>query len=132
MKQFLKRLLGNRGERAAEKYLKKLGFRILQRQYTNQIGEIDLVAQDGRVIVFTEVKTRSSTDAGQPFEAVDEHKQQKLTRVALEWLRRHRRLEQPARFDVVSVLWPDDAAEPEIQHFRNAFEAAGLRGQFFR
>ncbi len=130
MKNLFRKLLGDRGERAAVKYLKQQGFRIIARQYRNSYGEVDIIAQDGKTMVFVEVKTRTSTNDGQPFEAVDTRKQEKLTRIALAWLKQYDRLEQPARFDVVSILWPDDKGEPQIQHFRNAFEATG-RGQFF-
>ena len=105
-------------------------FRIVARQHRNHYGEVDIIAQEGQSIVFVEVKTRTSTNDGQPFEAVDLRKQEKITRVALAWLKQNKRLEQPARFDVVSILWPDDKGEPQIQHFRNAFDATG-RGQFF-
>ena len=130
MKNLFRKLLGDRGERAAVKYLKQQGFRIVAKQYRNSYGEVDIIAQDGKTMVFVEVKTRTSTNDGQPFEAVDLRKQEKITRVALAWLKQNKRLEQPARFDVVSILWPDDKGEPQIQHFRNAFEATG-RGQFF-
>ncbi len=130
MKNLFRKLLGDRGERAAVRFLKQLGYRIIAKQYRNSYGEVDIIAQDGKVVVFVEVKTRTSTNDGQPFEAVDVRKQEKITRVALAWLKQYGRLEQPARFDVVSILWPDDKGEPQIQHFRNAFEATG-RGQFF-
>ena len=130
MKNLFRKLLGERGERAAVKYLKQQGFHIVARQYRNSYGEVDIIAQDGKATVFVEVKTRTSTNDGQPFEAVDIRKQEKITRIALAWLKLNDRLEQPARFDVVSILWPDDKGEPQIQHFRNAFEATG-RGQFF-
>ena len=130
MKNLFRKLLGDRGERAAVKYLKEEGFRIVAKQHRNHYGEVDIIAQEGQAIVFVEVKTRTSTNDGQPFEAVDLRKQDKITRVALAWLKQHNRLEQPARFDVVSILWPDDKGKPQIQHFRTAFEAPG-RGQFF-
>ena len=130
MKNLFRLLLGDRGERAAVRYLKKQGFRIIAKRYRNSYGEVDIIAQDGKTTVFVEVKTRTSTNDGQPFEAVDLRKQEKITRIALAWLKKHDRLEQPARFDVVSILWPDERSEPQIQHFRNAFEATG-RGQFF-
>lgn len=130
MKNLFRLLLGDRGERAAVRYLKKQGFRIIAKQYRNSYGEVDIIAQDGKATVFVEVKTRTSTNDGQPFEAVDLRKQEKITRIALAWLKQHDRLEQPARFDVVSILWPDERGEPQIQHFRNAFEATG-RGQFY-
>lgn len=130
MKNLFRKLLGDRGERAAVRFLKRQGYRIIAKQYRNNYGEVDIIAQDGKVFVFVEVKTRTSINDGQPFEAVDLRKQEKITRVALAWLKQYGRLEQPARFDVVSILWPDDKGEPQIQHFRNAFEATG-RGQFF-
>ena len=130
MKRFLHKLLGDRGERAAVKYLKRHGYRIVACQYRNQFGEVDVIAKDGAQIVFVEVKTRKSIGTGQPFEAVDRTKQQKLTKIALAWLKKHKRLEQSARFDVVSIVWPEDSKLPEIQHFKHAFEAVG-NGQFY-
>ncbi|MEJ7590942.1 MAG: YraN family protein [Planctomycetaceae bacterium] len=130
MKNLFRLLLGHRGEKATVRYLKEQRFRIIAKQYRNSYGEVDIIAQDGKTIVFVEVKTRTSTNEGQPFEAVDLRKQEKITRIALAWLKQHGRLEESARFDVVSILWPDERGEPQIQHFRNAFEATG-RGQFY-
>lgn len=130
MKKFLHKLLGDRGEVAAVRWLKRSGFRIIAKQYRNAFGEIDIIAKERDQIVFVEVKTRRSTDAGQPFEAVGVHKQRKLTRLALAWLKKHRQLECSARFDVISIVWPEDARAPRIDHFRNAFEPADA-GQFF-
>ena len=130
MKNLFRKLLGDRGERAAVQYLKKQGFRIIAKQYRNSAGEVDIIAQEEKTTVFVEVKTRTSTSDGRPFEAVDLRKQEKITRIALTWLKKHGRLDQPARFDVISILWPEENAEPQIQHFRNAFEGTGRR-QFF-
>lgn len=130
MKKLLQKLLGDRGERAAVAFLKKLGYKILARQFRNDFGEVDIIAQDGETTVFVEVKTRRSTDDGQPFEAVDRRKQAKITRVALAWLKKHGRLEQRARFDIVSILWPEENGEPQLSHYLNAFEPTG-RGQLF-
>lgn len=102
--------MGARGEAAAARYLKRLGYRILVRGDRVRLGEIDLVALDGRTIVFVEVKTRESADSGHPAEAVDSGKQRRLTRLALSFLKRHRLLEYPARFDIVAVTWPAGAA----------------------
>lgn len=130
MKNLLRLLLGNRGERAAVRFLKTQGFRILDVQHRNAFGEIDIIALDGRQVVFVEVKTRTTDEQGQPFEAVDRRKQEKLTRVALAWLKKKRRLTEPARFDVISILWPNHSRTPDIRHFRNAFEPTG-HGQLF-
>jgi putative endonuclease len=94
------------------------------------LGELDLVAVDGRTIVFVEVKTRRSHEAGHPAEAVGPEKQRRRTRLALAYLKRHELLEFAARFDVVAITWPEDAQKPAIEHIRNAFEAVG-RGQLF-
>ena len=94
------------------------------------MGELDLVAVDGRTIVFIEVKTRSSHDAGHPAEAVGTEKQRRITNLALIYLKRHGLLENPARFDVMAITWPEGARKPTIEHIRNAFEAIG-RGQMF-
>lgn len=117
--------LGLQGERAAERHLRKRGYLILARQYSNHYGEIDLIATRDETVVFVEVKTRRSDWAGQPTEAVDDMKQARLTRAALAYLRRHELLEYQARFDVVSLLWPNELKSPQITHFENAFEAIG-------
>jgi putative endonuclease len=122
--------LGERGERAAERFLKRLGYKIVARHDSGRLGELDLVAVDDRTVVFVEVKTRRDDDAGSPAEAVDERKQAKLTRLALAFLKRHGLLEYAARFDVVAITWPDDAQKPNIVHYINAFQPVGV-GQMF-
>lgn len=122
--------LGRRGEELAARHLQSLGYRIVERGYRRPSGEIDLVALDGRTIVFVEVKTRSSAGRGTPAAAVDRKKQVRLTRAAAVYLKRRRLLDQPARFDVVSVVWTSDDAEPEVRHIRSAFEAVGSPSMF--
>ena len=122
--------LGLRGERAAEKFLKRLGYKIVARQDRTPGGEMDLVAVDGRTIVFCEVKTRASHAGGHPAEAVDLDKQRRMTRWALGYLRRHGLLEFSSRFDVIAVTWPDGAKHPTIQHYKNAFPPVGSEGMF--
>ncbi|MEX0977975.1 MAG: YraN family protein [Pirellulales bacterium] len=122
--------LDRRGERAAERFVRRLGYKIVARRERGRLGELDLVAVDGRTVVFIEVKTRRSHDAGHPSEAVGPEKQLKLTRLALAYLKRHDLLEHPARFDVLAVTWPDAARKPKIEHYTNAFPAVG-RGQMF-
>lgn len=130
MAGWLKKLLGNRGERLAAKYLRKQGFKILARQYRTRMGELDLIARDGDVVVFVEVKTRKHAAAGHPVEAITPAKQKKLTQLALAYLKQHRLLEHSARFDVVTVYWTDGEKQPTIEHFANAFPAVGS-GQMF-
>jgi putative endonuclease len=122
--------LDQRGERAAEKYLKRQGYKIIARRLRLGGGELDLIAADGRTLVFVEVKTRVSHDKGHPAEAVDEAKQRQLTRLGLIYLKRHDLLGHSARFDVVAVTWPKGAKRPSIEHYRSAFEPTGA-GQMF-
>jgi putative endonuclease len=124
------RSLDQRGERAAERYLRRRRYKIIARRERCRLGELDLVAADGRTIVLIEVKTRRSHDAGHPAEAVDAEKQRRLNRLALAYLKRHGLLEYRARFDVIAVTWPDKARRPAIEHIVNAFEAAGRNSMF--
>jgi putative endonuclease len=111
--------LGRRGERAAEKYLKRKGYRIVARNFRAAGAEIDLVAIDGETLVFVEVKTRRSRTSGAPEEAVDERKQLRMRRAAEVFLARYRAGDKELRFDVVAV----DASGKrlEIELLRNAF-----------
>lgn len=123
--------LGELGELQAKKFLQKLGYKIIAHGHRQRLGEIDLIALDGSAVVFVEVKTWVSDDQADPSSAVDLAKQDKITRTALVYLKRHRLLDQPARFDVISIVWDGSPARtPRIRHFKNAFEAVG-RGQLF-
>ncbi|MDE2508850.1 MAG: YraN family protein [Planctomycetota bacterium] len=120
LRAFLNRCLGDRGELAAARYLKKLGWRILARGVRVRHGEIDLIAVDDRTLVYVEVKTRRR---GCPAEAVTLEKQRRLTRAARRFAHKHRLQNHPGRFDVIAITWPDDNQPPDIKHYRNAFEA---------
>ncbi|MEZ6046269.1 MAG: YraN family protein [Planctomycetaceae bacterium] len=134
MRGWLAKLLGNKGERAAARYLRRQGYKIIARNWSNKLGEIDIIALQqtptGPTLVFVEVKTRKTTHSGQPHEAVGHHKQSQLTRVGLSYLKSNQLLEHRARFDVISILWPEGAKQPEIEHIENAFEPPG-RGQMY-
>jgi putative endonuclease len=123
--------LGERGENFAARHLKRLGYHIVGRQVDLRVGELDIVAVDGRTVVFVEVKTRTSDSAGAPAEAVDELRQERMTRAALAYLKSHGLLEYSARFDVVALTWPEGAHTPTVEHIQNAFPSAAGRGQFF-
>jgi putative endonuclease len=122
--------LGSRGEIAAVNFLKERGYRIIATRFRNFFGEVDIISQDGPISVFTEVKTRKSTADGQPFEAVDHRRQKRLIRAALAWLKAQNKLNQPARFDIISIVWPADSGNPQITHYANAFQATS-QGQMF-
>jgi putative endonuclease len=122
--------LGQRGEREAARLLRKLRYKIVAYGQRDLIGEIDLIAVDGRTIVFVEVKTRTGDVAGHPADAVDLKKQQRLTRLATSYLKRHDLLDCATRFDVVAVTWPSGSKRPMIEHFKDAFEAVGSSGMY--
>lgn len=113
---------GKSGERVAATHLKRKGYRILERNYRNPLGEIDIIAREKGVLVFVEVKTRSSARFGSPKRAVTPAKQRQLSKVALAYLKTTRQSHSPARFDVVSVC--TEEAAPAVELIRNAFELA--------
>src|SRR6185295_13802738 len=106
--------LGERGENVAAKFLRNLGYKILERNYRTALGEIDIIARDGKTLVFVEVKTRMYDDPT-PEEQVNLTKQHQITKAAKTYLNRYGSSQPPARFDVVAVIWPADR-EPVIRH----------------
>ncbi len=120
--------LGQRGEAAAERLLRRQGLTIVARGLRQARGELDLVAVEDQTVVFVEVKTRASLDRGHPAEAVTPLKQRRIAREALAFVRRHRLGQYPLRFDVVAVIWPPGQRQPKLEHYRAAFEPPG-RGQ---
>ena len=122
--------LGDRGELAAERFLLRRGYVIIERGYHDKMGEIDIIAVDDDTIVFVEVKTRTSDVAGDPAEAVDEAKQIHLTKTAQGYLKWHRLTECRARFDVIAIVWPASTQHPGITHYENAFEPVGTFQMF--
>jgi putative endonuclease len=113
--------LGERGENLAARELQKKGYRILNRNFKCALGEIDIIARDGKTLVFVEVKTRMF-DEPTPEAQVNETKMHQLTKAGKFYLSRYGQPQPAARFDVVAVLWPQGQS-PTIRHTENAFEA---------
>lgn len=113
---------GKMGEEAAMRYLESLGYRILETNYRDRLGEADIIAFDDTTLVFVEVKTRKSTCYGTPGEAVDGAKQKRLTRIALSYTARNKVLHRQIRFDVVEVIVQRDGAK-QIRLIKDAFGA---------
>jgi putative endonuclease len=130
-KPWWRRWFGTRSERAAERFLKRLGYKILARNYVCPVGELDLVAADGDCIVFAEVRSTEKKDLDGPAASVDSAKQSRLTKLALHFLRRHNLLGRPARFDVLTLSWPSDRSAPTIDHHHSAFDASAGMKAFF-
>ncbi len=113
--------LGKSGEDLACHELRRRGYAIVARRYRTRVGEIDIVARDGAILVFVEVKTRRSLRFGHPAEAITVHKQAKLRAMARDFLFRAALGDCPCRFDVVTVtLLP--SCPPKIELFTAAFE----------
>lgn len=111
---------GKKGEDAAASFLIKEGYKIVERNFRCPLGEIDIVAVDKGVLVFVEVKTRSSNKFGLPEEAVNRRKQHQMTKAAQLYISRKRLFNSPARFDVVAVILSGE--KKEVRVIRNAFE----------
>ena len=114
-----RRQLGDAGEDLAAAALKKQGYKILARNWVTPLGEIDLIARQGKTYIFIEVKTRRGERFGAPQEAVHPAKQQKLRRLADYYLKQKRLGEVAMRFDVVAIIIGEDGTQVEI--IKNAF-----------
>lgn len=122
-----RRHTGLKGEDEAARFLERSGFEILDKNVRTRIGEIDLVARDGKTLVFVEVKTRRDQPVppeggGEPPQAaVNTRKQNRLGKLAASYLKSKRMRQTPCRFDVVSVILNDEGAVKAIRHIPNAF-----------
>jgi putative endonuclease len=117
-----RQIFGEKGESIAVRYLKKKGYKILEKNYRTKLGEIDIIAKDKDTIVFVEVKSRRSWQFGNPKGAVTLAKQRKISKVALYYLKTNDRSNAKARFDVVTITATRDKSKIEI--IKNAFELA--------
>jgi putative endonuclease len=113
---------GERSENLAVWYLKKNGYKIIEQNYRNRMGEIDIIAKEKKTIVFVEVKSRRSIRYGSPKWAVTPKKQRKISMVALYYLKATKQSGAKARFDVVAITSNRD--EPQIEIVKNAFDLA--------
>ncbi len=116
-----RRQLGRTGEEIACEHLRRLGLEIVERNYRTRWGELDVIAFDGRSLVFCEVKTRRV--GGAPLDAVHERKQRRVRRMAGQWL--HERTDRPRaaelRFDAVAVILDLDGRLVSLEHLEGAF-----------
>jgi putative endonuclease len=113
---------GKDSESLAARHLKKNGYKILEQNYRNKLGEIDIIAKEKGTLVFVEVKARKTHVFGNPKWAVTPKKQRKISMVALYYLKAANKTHVKARFDVVSFSLAKD--NPQIEIIKNAFELA--------
>lgn len=116
-----RKLLGRQGEEAAARYLEKNGYRLLDRNYTCRLGEIDMVALDRDVMVFVEVRSRSGDAYGPAQESVTGRKQYKLKQLAWHYLKATGKTGESCRFDVIAVLFNREGGVKRLEHIENAF-----------
>ena len=114
---------GERGERAAKKFLQAAGLKFLTANFRSERGEIDLIFRDSDCLCFIEVKTRSSEDWSRPADAVDARKKKLLSQTALDYLRLIKNPPVKFRFDIVEILLRDGTVT-EVRHLPNAFPLA--------
>ena len=112
---------GQEGEQLAVRHLKRMGYRIVCRNYRSPFGEIDIIARHRGVLVFVEVKSRSTETFGSPKLAVTPAKQRKLSQVAWHYLQQHNLTQASARFDVITISSSKGA--PFFEVIENAFES---------
>ena len=113
-------LLGRRGEDAACAFLERRGYEILERNWTCEYGEADIIARDESDLVFVEVKTRSNIDLGFPEEAVTPKKRDRYEKIAAAYVRNYDRADVPLRFDVIGILVSSET-RALLRHHVNAF-----------
>ena len=124
MKLFSTKQKGDIGEKFTERYLKKNGYKILERNYRQKCGEIDIIAQKGEYIIFTEVKTRAANFIARPYEAVDRRKSSRIRKTAAMYIA-EKQLDDYFRFDVSEVFTePENGKVIDINYIENAFEGA--------
>lgn len=111
------KLIGDKGEKLAQEFLKKKGYKILDTNFSTKIGEIDIVCYDkqSKTTVFVEVKYRDTLKYGYPREAVGVYKQNKIKSVAQSYMMSHDIFNEKIRFDVVEII------DTDITHIENAF-----------
>ena len=115
--------LGERGEELATAYLRGRKFAIIERNFRCKGGEVDIIAREGKTLVFIEVKTRRTLSFGPPQLAVTPFKQRQISKAALTWLAKKKLFYASARFDVIAIHIPDHKV-PVIDHIMDAFDLA--------
>ncbi len=113
--------LGRKGEDLAAAWLESHEIRVLERNYHFEKAEVDIIAYNGKQIIFAEVKTRTDNRFSEPEDAVNDDKKKSLMKVAGAWLYERKMEGAPVRFDIISVLLKPGDADPEIKHFEGAF-----------
>lgn len=114
--------LGFKGEDIASNFLKKKGYKIIQRNYKCKYGEIDIIAEQNKVIAFIEVRTVQSENFGIPQDFITNIKTDHISKSALNYIKKENLFEHSCRFDFIAITFSHTLSEPKIEHIENAFE----------
>ncbi|MGL6196396.1 MAG: YraN family protein, partial [Thermoguttaceae bacterium] len=111
-------------EKIAAAYLKKKKYKVLGTNVALMQGELDIIAKEDDCVVFVEVRTRKNDKNGQPYE-LSQKKRRKVASLGKTYIKIHDLYDEMYRFDIISILLPDDSADPQITHIENAFDDNG-------
>lgn len=112
--------VGQMGEEAASKYLKEQGYNIVETNYRCKLGEIDIIARDGDMVVIVEVRTKTGLAFGRPEESINQEKARKLYRLALQYIQSNYHRDIPSRIDLVAVMLEKSSGQvKEVKHIKN-------------
>ena len=118
---FFRQATGKKGEDEAAKYLKKIGMRIICRNYRCKLGELDIVAEDHGVLVFVEVRSRRTKGYGLPQETIGLKKRAQVRKVAQYYLLKENLINRDCRFDVLAMQLDGSGKLTNVEYFKNAF-----------
>lgn len=111
---------GKSGEEIAKKFLIEIGYKITHSNFRTPFGEIDIIAKDGNVIVFVEVKTRSSSNYGSPLFSITDYKKRNIIKNATYFLYRYRLLDRDSRIDVIAINTDCNGNFEKLEHIKSA------------
>ncbi len=117
-----RKALGSKGEDIATKFLKKKGYKILQRNYRCKYGEIDIIAERDNIIAFIEVRTVQTEDFGIPQDFITNAKTDHISKSALNYIKKECLFDRSCRFDLIAITFSPTLSQPKIEHIENAFE----------
>ena len=121
LKNLSKKSIGDIGESYAEKYLKRKRYKILERNFKNKLGEIDIICSKDNSLCFVEVKSRSNLNFGSPVDAVNYHKQKRIINGAKYYIMKKKISRMNIRFDVIEVFMSKEHKPVSLNHIENAF-----------
>lgn len=116
----MRQKVGQMGEQAARDYLEKQGYSIIETNYRCKLGEIDIIARDGEMVVIVEVRTKTGLAFGRPEESINRDKARKLNRLALQYIQANYHREISSRIDLIAVMIEKNSGlVKDVKHIKN-------------